>query len=65
MGPNLSDIGSRQSEGYIRQSILDPLGYIVPGYSSVMPSPQQLGLNDQDIAALVAYLLSLKGENSY
>ncbi len=60
VGPNLSDIGARRDKAYIEQSIREPQAYLVPGYPPVMPSPDKLGLSDQDIANLVAFLSGLK-----
>ena len=48
------------AEEYIRQSILDPGGYLVPGYQDSMPRELGRDLSPTDLAALVAYLLSLK-----
>ena len=71
VGPNLAGVGliagSRvpglTAEEYLRQSILDPDAYIVEGF----PSGQMLNnydelLSDEDIDALVAYLLTLDHE---
>ncbi|MDP2662200.1 MAG: c-type cytochrome [Dehalococcoidia bacterium] len=60
VGPNLSDIGARRDKAYIEQSIREPQTYVVPGYPPVMPSPDKLGLSDQDIANLVEFLTRLK-----
>jgi ferredoxin/mono/diheme cytochrome c family protein len=71
VGPNLSGVGlvagSRvpglTAEEYLRQSILDPDAYVVEGF----PSGQMLDnyeetLTDEDIDALVAYLITLDQE---
>jgi mono/diheme cytochrome c family protein len=47
-------------EEYIRQSILDPGAYLVPGYQDSMPRDLGRDLSPTDLDALVAYLLSLK-----
>lgn len=60
VGPNLSDIGARRDEAYIEKSIREPKAYIVPGYPPIMPSPQELGLKEEDIAHLIAWLRTLK-----
>jgi mono/diheme cytochrome c family protein len=56
--------GSRRpglsAEEYIRQSILDPGAYVVPGYKDSMPRDLGRDLSPTDLEALVAYLLSLK-----
>ena len=66
-GPNLSQIGTvagtRQpgvaAEEYIRQSIVEPTAYGVPGYPLVMPSFQGT-LTEQEISQVVEYLMTLK-----
>lgn len=60
IGPDLSDIGKRRDAAYIEQSIRDPRAYIVPGYPRIMPLPDEMGLNEESIAHLVAWLTSLK-----
>jgi cytochrome c oxidase subunit II len=49
------------AEGYLRQSVLDPWAYIVPGYEDASPMPVYDYLNEQEVAALVAYMLTLDG----
>lgn len=68
VGPSLDQAGliggkrvpGMSAEDYLRRSITDPGAYLVPGYPDSMPR----GLGDQlspaDLAALVAYLASLK-----
>ena len=66
LGPDLSHIGTvaatrqagRSAEEHIRQSVLDPGAYIVPGYNDVMPRGLALGLSARDLDALVQYLAS-------
>ena len=68
LGPTLDHIGTvaatrrpgLSAEEYIRQSILDPGGYLVPGYQDSMPRELGRDLSPTDLDALVAYLLSLK-----
>ena len=48
------------AEDYVRQSILDPGAYVVPGYQDSMPRDLGRDLSPTDLDALVAYLLSLK-----
>ena len=43
---------------YLRQSIVDPGTYILEGYKDAMPHYYQDALNEEDIAALVAFLLT-------
>ena len=47
-------------EGYIRESILQPMAKIVKGYKPVMPTYQGQ-LEEEDIIQLLAYIESLKG----
>jgi mono/diheme cytochrome c family protein len=68
LGPLLDHIGSIAAtrradlspEEYIRQSILDPGAYVVPGYQDSMPRDLGRDLSPTDLDALLAYLLSLK-----
>jgi mono/diheme cytochrome c family protein len=68
LGPPLDHIGTvaatrrpgMSAEDYIRQSILDPAAYVVPGYQDSMPRDLGRDLSPTDLDALVAYLLSLK-----
>lgn len=69
VGPSLlgvSDIaGSRvpglSAEAYVRQSILEPNSFVVPGYiAGVMYQGFANQLQPSDVDALVAYVLSLK-----
>ncbi|HTJ61761.1 MAG TPA: cytochrome c [Candidatus Saccharimonadales bacterium] len=67
-GPPLTHIGSvaetrkpgTSGEDYIRQSILDPGAYVVPGYPDTMPRGLARGLSQEDFDDLVRYLLTLK-----
>ena len=68
VGPPLDHIGtvaaSRRSglsaEDYLRQSIVDPGAFVVPGYPDSMPRGLQDRLSGEDLAALVSYLSSLR-----
>jgi len=68
LGPPLDRIGTvaatrrpgMSAEDYIRQSIVDPGAYLVPGYQDSMPRDLGRDLSPTDLDALVAYLLSLK-----
>jgi len=68
LGPPLGHIGTvaetrrpgLSAAEYIRQSILDPAAYVVPGYQDSMPRDLGRDLSPTDVDALVAYLLSLK-----
>ena len=67
-GPPLTHIGTLadtrepgvSAEDYIRQSVLDPGAYIVPGYPDTMPRAQVRGLSQEDFDDLVQYLLTLR-----
>ena len=70
VGPTLKGVfGSRveladgktvlADEGYLRESIVDPNAKIVKGFQPIMPSFKAT-LKDDEIAALIAYLKTLK-----
>jgi cytochrome c553 len=68
VGPPLDHIGSLagkrvpglSAEDYLRQSITDPGAYVVPGYPDSMPRSLSKDLSPEELAALVAYLASLR-----
>lgn len=68
VGPRLDDVGrvagerlpGMSPEDYLHQSITDPGAYLVPGYPDSMPRGLSKDLSPEDLAALVAYLASLK-----
>jgi mono/diheme cytochrome c family protein len=68
IGPPLDHIGTiaatrrpgMSASDYIRESILDPAAYLVPGYQDSMPRGLGRDLSPTDLDALVAYLASLK-----
>ncbi|HKY51906.1 MAG TPA: cytochrome c [Candidatus Limnocylindria bacterium] len=68
VGPTLNEaglVGSKRvpgmsAEDYLRQSITEPGAYLVPGYPDSMPRGLAGDLSAEDLAALVAYLASLK-----
>ena len=68
LGPPLDHFGTAaatrrpglSADEYIRQSILDPGAYVVPGYQDSMPRDLGRDLSPTDLDGLVAYLLSLK-----
>jgi mono/diheme cytochrome c family protein len=55
--PGLSDVD------YLAQSLYDPNAFIVPGFVAGMPTINQppIGLTDQEILTVIAYLQSLGG----
>ncbi len=68
VGPPLDHIGTvagerrpgLSAEDYIRQSLADPGIYVVPGYPDSMPRGLTKDLSPEDLAALIAYLASLR-----
>jgi mono/diheme cytochrome c family protein len=48
------------AEQYLFEAIVDPHVYLVEGYTALMPDTYDQSLTDQDLADLIAYLLSLK-----
>lgn len=68
VGPTLDQaglVGAKRvpgvsAEEYLRRSITDPGAYVVPGYPDSMPRGMAGELSPEDLAALVAYLASLK-----
>ena len=69
VGPSLAGVASRagqrvpgqSAEDYLRQSILNPNAYIVPGYApNGMYQDFAKVLTDKQVNDLVAYLLTLK-----
>jgi cytochrome c oxidase subunit 2 len=68
VGPALNDLeAAAQKAGkpldqYVRESIVDPNAYVVPGYQpNVMPQTFGQSLSAQEIDALVQYLTQAKG----
>jgi cytochrome c5 len=68
VGPPLSEVGRAagervpglSAEDYLRQSVTDPGAHLVPGYPDSMPRGLSRDLSPEDLAALVAYLASLR-----
>ena len=68
LGPPLDHVGSvaglrrpgMDAEDYLRESILDPGAYVVPGYQDTMPRGLGRDLTPTDLAGLVKYLASLR-----
>jgi mono/diheme cytochrome c family protein len=56
--PGLSDVQ------YLAQSLYDPAAFIVPGFNPGMPviNKPPIGLSDEEILAVIAYLQSLGGK---
>jgi mono/diheme cytochrome c family protein len=70
-GPSLDNFGAvaadrvddQDAETYTFYSILRPAKHIVSSYSNMMPSDYADKLSRQDIADLIAYLMSLHSES--
>ena len=68
LGPPLDHVGTGaetrrpglSAAEYVRQSIVDPGSYVVPGYNDTMPRDIGRDPSPTDLDALVTYLLSLK-----
>jgi len=69
VGPSLAGIGSvagsreagKSAADYLRESIADPNGYVVDGFSAnLMPATYGGQLTEQQIEDLVAYMMTLK-----
>jgi len=70
--PDLDGIGARAGDriaglsgvDYLAQSLYEPDAYIVPGFNPGMPviSKPPVGLTDEEIRAVIAYLQSMGGE---
>jgi mono/diheme cytochrome c family protein len=69
VGPSLAGIALRgdtriegmDSENYIRFSIMNPGGYTVEGFpENTMPASLKEELTDDNLEAIIAYLMTLK-----
>jgi cytochrome c553 len=68
VGPPLEHVGTAaaqrrpgmSAEEYLRESITDPGAYVVQGYPDAMPRGLARDLSPEDLAALIAYLASLR-----
>ncbi len=56
VGPSLRGIARRATEAYVRESILAPGAFVVPGYADLMPHGYGDALSDEDLDALVDFL---------
>ena len=67
LGPNQDGVATRAAtrvpgltaEQYIRQSIEDPLAFVLPGYVTPMLALRDT-MSDQEFEDLVAFILTLK-----
>lgn len=70
IGPNLlgyANVAGERVEGesaeeYTYRAIVLPAVFIAPGYSNLMPGNYESALEDQDLADMIAYLLTLDEE---
>ncbi len=68
VGPSIIGLASRaggivdglDAHGYIEQSILEPSAYINEGFQNLMPATYGISLSDEDLNALVEYLLTFE-----
>jgi len=68
LGPNLAGVAERaasriaglSAEAYLHQSILEPHAYVVSGYRDIMYPDFALHLSEQEVADLIAYLVTLR-----
>jgi mono/diheme cytochrome c family protein len=66
LGPVMTGISKRagsriegmSAEAYLYQSIVQPGEYVVPGFRPVMPANYSDNLTEQDIADIIAYLMT-------
>lgn len=67
LGPNLQGISERaatriegtDAETYLEHSILDPHSFVVSGYRDIMYPDYSTHFGEQDLADIIAYLLTL------
>jgi cytochrome c2 len=69
--PDLAGVGGRAGTRvaglsdveYLAQSLYEPTAFVVPGFPPAMPAVNKppIGLNDQEILCVMAYLQSLGG----
>ncbi|MEP7285373.1 MAG: c-type cytochrome [Chloroflexota bacterium] len=52
-------VPGQSATDYIQNSIINPSAYIRPGFENIMPPIFGTVLSDQDIADLIAYLMTL------
>lgn len=65
VGPSFDGLAERagerveglSAEDYLRQSILTPSSYVVPGYAGAMPQTYSRTLSEEDVENLIAFLM--------
>lgn len=68
VGPSLAGIAGRAKERiegmsgreYLESSINNPGGYLVEGYDDLMPETLAAELNQKEVKAIIAYLMTLQ-----
>jgi len=67
VGPALDGIASRKDADYIKRALVNPTAELAEGFdklgASPMP-PMNILLNDQELADVMTYLLTLKGKKN-
>jgi mono/diheme cytochrome c family protein len=68
VGPNLDKLAAdaktagKALDAYVRESIVNPAAYVVPGFQNVMTSTFGQTLKPAELKALIAYLLAVSGK---
>jgi mono/diheme cytochrome c family protein len=70
VGPSLADmkdvaasrVEGKSAEEYLRESILDPSAYVVPGYEDIMPKTFGEQLTVSDVDSLVQFIMDFSPE---
>jgi len=68
VGPTMVGLDSRagsmvdglDARGYIEQSILEPAAFLNEDFQNLMPNPDGNSLSDEELEAVVEYLLTFK-----
>ena len=71
-GPALAGMGERAAtrvdgmtaEAYLHESIVEPGAYVVEGFADIMPKSYGEEFSDEELDALVAYILAQGGEGA-
>jgi cytochrome c551/c552 len=65
IGPDLKDIGSKQDEAEIRQSIIDPNAVVAEGFMPIMPPDFAHKMTAGELEMLVKFLVNAKGQGEF
>jgi complex iron-sulfur molybdoenzyme family reductase subunit gamma len=60
--PDLGDVGKRHDAAYLRESVLDPNAYVVPGFPKDVMLNFTPILKPAEVDDVVAYMVTLKGQ---